>query len=394
MSEPKKIAAVITEYRVPAHADVIVGKFIKGFPTDDGMIEPQVDIVSMYLDQIPESDIGIAVSEKRGIPIYRSIKEALCLGGEELAVDGVISIGEHGTYAVNEKGQHMHPRRYFFEQICGVMARSGRSVPVFSDKHLSYNFHDAKWMYDRARALGVPFMAGSSVPLFWRDPWLEHEIGTEIEEALGLGLGGLDSYGFHGFEALQDMVERRKGGESGIAAVQCLEGDAVWKAGDEGVWSRELAEAAFEKIVDKVEGSMEEACEKPAVMLIEYRDGFKAALLQIPTVIREWGYAARVGGQIRATAMNAVWENPHPMFSYLSLNIQEMFLTGKPQYPVERTLLVSGALEAIIDSSHQAGARIETPHLEVAYQPPAERPIRPLEPRPLPGSRVAFESPV
>ena len=82
MSERKKIAAIITEYRVPAHADVIVGKFIKGFPTDDGLQEPRVDIVSMYLDQIPANDIGLAVSEKHGIPVYRSIPLALCRGGD------------------------------------------------------------------------------------------------------------------------------------------------------------------------------------------------------------------------------------------------------------------------------------------------------------------------
>ena len=136
MASRKKIAAVITEYRVPAHADVIVGKFIKGFPTDDGLIEPQVDIVSMYLDQIPDNDIGLQVSEEYDIPIYQSISAALCLGGSELAVDGVLSIGEHGSYAYNEKGQHMYPRRFFFEQICGVFSTSGHSVPVFSDKHL------------------------------------------------------------------------------------------------------------------------------------------------------------------------------------------------------------------------------------------------------------------
>ena len=71
MASRKKIAAVITEYRVPAHADVIVGKFIKGFPTDDGLIEPQVDIVSMYLDQIPDNDIGLQVSKEYDIPIYQ-----------------------------------------------------------------------------------------------------------------------------------------------------------------------------------------------------------------------------------------------------------------------------------------------------------------------------------
>ena len=184
MAARKKIAAVVTEYRVPAHADVIVGKFIKGFPADDGMHAPQVDIVSLYLDQIPDNDIGLKVAEKYQIPVYQSIPQALCLGGKELAVDGVLSIGEHGDYAFNEKGQHLYPRRHFFEQICGVIATSRRPVPVFTDKHLSYNWQDAKWIYDRAAELKIPLMAGSSIPLGWRDPWLEHPLDCPLEEAL------------------------------------------------------------------------------------------------------------------------------------------------------------------------------------------------------------------
>ena len=140
-----------------------------------------------------------------------SINQALTLGGDELAVDGVLLIGEHGDYPWNEKEQHMYPRKYFFEQICGVFASSGRSVPVFSDKHLSYNWHDAKWMCDRAREIEVPFMAGSSLPLAWRKPWLEYDLDTEIETAMSVAYGGLDSYGFHALETLQCMVERRGG---------------------------------------------------------------------------------------------------------------------------------------------------------------------------------------
>jgi hypothetical protein len=388
MAERKKIAAIITEYREPAHADVIVGKFIKGFPTDEGLLEPQVDIVSMYLDQLPENDIGLQVAEANDIPVYYSIAAALRLGGDELAVDGVLSIGEHGTYSYNEKGQHMYPRRFFFEQICGVMATSGRSVPVFSDKHLSYDWGDAKWMYDRAVQLDIPFMAGSSVSLFWRDPWLEHELETDIEEALVLSYGGIESYGYHGFEALQAMVERRRGGEKGIAAVQCLEGDAVWQAGDDGLWSRQLAAAAAEQIETEA-GSMEESCEEPAVFLIEYKDGFKAAVLQLPRYIHDWSYAAQVGGQVQATAMFAHGP-PYPHFSYLGLNVQEMFLTGEPQYPVERTLLVSGALDALMDSRHREHVRIETPHLDVQYKAAEKGPLRPTAPRPQGASTVPF----
>ncbi len=389
MASRKKIAAVITEYRVPAHADVIVGKFIKGFPTDDGLIEPQVDIVSMYLDQIPDNDIGLQVSKEYDIPIYQSISTALCLGGSELAVDGVLSIGEHGSYAYNEKGQHMYPRRFFFEQICGVFSTSGRSVPVFSDKHLSYNWRDSKWMYDRAQQLGVPFMAGSSIPLGWRDPWLEHELDAPIEDALVLSFGGIESYGYHGLEALQCMIERRSGGEAGLAAVQCLEGEVVWRAGADGLWSRELAEAAA-AAGETASGSMEESCDNPAAFLLEFRDGFKATLLQLNGYAKEWSYAARVDGQVLATGLRTHGP-PYPHFSYLGLNIEAMFLSGEPQYPVERTLLVSGALDALMDSRHRGHIRLDTPHLDVAYRSYETMPIRPTGPLPTGASTVPFD---
>ena len=389
MASRKKIAAVITEYRVPAHADVIVGKFIKGFPTDDGLIEPQVDIVSMYLDQIPDNDIGLQVSKEYDIPIYQSISAALCLGGTDLAVDGVLSIGEHGSYAYNEKGQHMYPRGFFFEQICGVFSTSGRSVPVFSDKHLSYNWRNSEWMYDRAQQLGVPFMAGSSIPLGWRDPWLEHELDAPIEDALVLSFGGIESYGYHGLEALQCMSERRSGGEAGLAAVQCLEGEAVWRAGADGLWSRELAEAAA-AAGETASGSMEESCDNPAAFLLEFRDGFKATLLQLNGYAKEWSYAARVDGQILATGLRTHGP-PYPHFSYLGLNIEAMFLSGEPQYPVERTLLVSGALDALMDSRHRGHIRLETPHLDVAYRSYETMPIRPTGPLPKGASTVPFD---
>ena len=239
--------------------------------------------------------LPIYLAREHGVEIHFSIPSALRLGGSDMAVDGVLIIGEHGDYAWNEKEQHLYPRRYFFEQICGVIATSGRTVPVFNDKHLSYNWDEAKWMYERAAALKIPLMAGSSVPLFWRDPWLEHELETPIDEAIILGRGSLEGYGFHSLEALQEMVERRRGAETGIAAVQYLEGDAVWKAGDQGLWSRELAKAAVEAgdTLKDVEGDMESNCPEPVAFLLEYNDGFKAVVLRLTSYVREWIYAAR-----------------------------------------------------------------------------------------------------
>jgi hypothetical protein len=395
MSERKKIAAVLSQWFKGSHADVIIPKFIFGFPTDEGLLPPRVDLVSVYMDQVPEADVGQEFLKQHGVDVYPSIQKALTLGGDTLAVDGVILIGEHGDYPWNEKEQQVFPRKYFMEQICGVFAQSGRSAPVFNDKHLSYNWHDALWMVERARELKAPFMAGSSLPVAWRSPWLEHELESPVEEAVAVGFSGLDIYGSHTLEVLQCMVERRRGGETGVAAVTCLEGDAAWQAGKDGLWSMELAQAACDAIDKKPKGTMCDHCANPAVFILEYRDGLRAAIAMLNGYIEDIAYAARVDGETVASEFYAQRHGPqtglpYAHFSYLSLNMEEMFVTGQPQYPVERTLLTSGMLEAALDSRYQGGKRLETPWLDVVYQPAATFRWRPRKPRPTGASVMSW----
>ena len=257
-----RVAAIATIYHPKSHADVIATKFMKGMSTDEGLMPPEVDLVSLYIDHVLENDIGVGLAQEYGVPIYPSIRRALHAGADRLNVDAVLLIGEHGDYPWNERSRHMYPRRYFFEQIAGVFAESGRSVPVFSDKHFAYDFRDAQWMWDRAEELAIPLMAGSSLPLSWRSPWLEHPKETSIEEALSIGYGGIEAYGYHALETLQCMVERRSGGEQGVVWVQCLEGDDVWRARDEGLWSGELAEAACAAIAKKPDGTDGGTCQR------------------------------------------------------------------------------------------------------------------------------------
>ena len=385
LSQPIKIAAIVTEYRRFSHADVIITKFLKGLPTDQGLIPARVQIASLYVDQFPDSDLSRHYAARYNIPMYGSIRQALTLGGDTLAVDGVLLIGEHGDYAWNEKEQHLYPRKYFMEQICGVFATSGRAVPVFNDKHLSYNWHDAKWMYDRAAKLGAPFMAGSSLPVGWRNPWLEHDRETPLQEALVVSYAGLDIYGFHALETLQCMIERRVGGESGVAAVTCLEGEAVWQAARDGLWPRDLAEAAVATMQEKPDLPFEALFGKPALFLLEHNDGFRSTVLMAPEqagLLQGFAYAARIDHAIHACEVYLP-EDPHAHFSYLSLNVEEMFVTGQPSWPVERTLLTTGTLEALLDSRYQGYVRLATPHLTIQYQSYTTVPWRPTGPRPV-----------
>ena len=382
MSDNPRVAAIITIYRPLAHADVCATKFMKGASTDDGFVPIEADLVSMYIDHVMEDDIGLQLAEEYGVTAYPSIRRALHAGSNQLDVDAVLLIGEHGDYPWNERGRQMYPRRYFFEQIAGVFAESGRSVPVFSDKHLAYDFRDARWMWERARELNIPLMAGSSLPLCWRHPFLEYEKGTRVEESLAIGYGGIEAYGYHALETLQCMIERRSGGENGVVAVQCLEGDEVWKARDQGRWSRELAEAACAPIENKPDGPMEEHVKEPAVFLMEHTDGLRTATLMLSGYVSDFAYAARAEGQVQGTQFYLQNEGPFAHFSYLCRNIQQFFTTGQAPYPPERTLLTTGIIDAAMNSRHEGHRRIYTPYLDIAYESYDQMPIRPTGPRP------------
>jgi hypothetical protein len=180
-----QLAAVITEHRKISHAQQILDRFLYGYGWHGTHHKPEMDVVTLYVDQHPKGDLsGERARDFPSMKIYPTIAEALTRGGGKLAVDGVVVVGEHGTYPKNEKGQTKYPRYEFFEQIVKVYKDSGRSVPMFNDKHLSWNWDWAKAMYDTSRQMGFPYMAGSSLPVTWRIPSVEMPLGSRIREAL------------------------------------------------------------------------------------------------------------------------------------------------------------------------------------------------------------------
>lgn len=379
----KKIAFIANIYRNSAHADVIGTKLFAGIPTDTGMVEPEVEIVSVWIDQIGANDTGVRIAKMNNATLYPTIAEALTLGGDKLAVDGVIYIGEHGEYPKNRFGMKMYPRMNYLEQIFRVFDASNRSVPLFSDKHLSYSWLDSKWIYDRARELNVPMMAGSSLPYCWRDPMLVHPIGAKIKEAVAIGYASLDAYGFHVLEILQCMVERRKGGETGIASVQGIDGPDVWKAIDSGKISKELVEAACSRVRNRVQGDMRQLVKDPRALLIRYNDGTKGAIVMLDELVNQgWAYAANENGKTVSSEFVLDHSMSYSHFSYLTLNIQKFLVTGKPQGPVERTLLTSGMIDMGIRSVLDNHKEIKTPFMDVKYSVEGIEPILPPNPRP------------
>ena len=390
-----RVAAIVTEYRPRSHADVLVTKLLEGYTLFWTPVRPRVEVVSLYTDQVPGNDISREIAGRHGVPIYPTIREALMLGGSELAVDGVILVGEHGDYPINEKGQKLYPRRRLFEETVAVFKESGRVVPVFSDKHLSYNWEDAKWVYDTAREMGIPFMAGSSMPIAFRCPPENVPLGAEVEEIVAVAHGPLESYGYHILEVAQSLAERRRGYETGVRSVQCLYDEGFWAAWESGlVWNKDLQDAALAAVphpamearefyesrrgttrqnVRVTDGS---ALAQPYLgaeraFLVEYLDGLRVTVLMLAGYAQQWGAAVKIGGQEEPLAMSFIQDrtDAHSNFSHLSYMVEEHILRGESPYPVERTLLASGLIDAAMTSHYEDGRRIETPHLAISYAP-------------------------
>ncbi|MGO8735880.1 MAG: hypothetical protein ACLQVM_24145 [Terriglobia bacterium] len=383
----KRIAFIATVYRYLSHAQHMGDRFLVGYPHNGAWHRPDMKVVSLYVDQKPEGDQSAERAQEFGFQVYPTIAEALRCGGDKLAVDAVLTIGEHGNYPQNEKGQILYPRYEFFKQVVEVFEKDGRSVPVYNDKNLSYSFEKAKWMVEASKRLKFPMLAGSSLPVTWRLPDLELPLDCEIESALMVGVGrGSDAMDYHALEAMQCMVERRKGGETGVKAVQMIEGEAVWKAGEEGRYPKELLIAALSRsdsplgltLVDGRtqdlvgSGELYKLVKNPAAYFIEYRDGLRATLLMLDGALRDYNFAARVRGM--GVVSNQFLLTPTPNVTYsacLMSKAEEMFETGRAPYPVERTLTVSGILEACLTSRIQDHQRLETPQIEVRYRAPS-----------------------
>lgn len=387
-----RIAAVFTEFRFRSHAYNILDCFFKPYLFRGDLVDPGVDVVSFYADQFPAGDMARAVSKRFKVPLYETIDKALRLGGKDLAVDGVLLIGEHGNYPFDKLGRHLYPRKQMFDEVLAVMRASDRFVPVFNDKHLSYRWDWAKEMYDASRAHEFPLMAGSSVPLAERVPSLELPARPEFNDAVSIHGGGLESYDFHGLEVLQSIVEKRTGGETGISRVELLSGPLYKAAVEEGRWSDALVNAAMdaEKRMDRKRGPHPDVPARPQVpgapepfespvptpagghaIVVTYKDGLQGTVLRVGSDSGRWNFACRLkdDGKPRATALfNGPWGN-RCLFRALSHAIQHLFVKKEEPYPVERTLLVTGALDAAMHSHARWGRPVETPHLEFAYKP-------------------------
>ena len=380
----KKMAVVTTTWWERSHAWHMATRFLVGYPKGGKWLHPEIDVVSAYVDQVKDNDLSHRRAKEFGFNIYPTVAEAVRNGKDKIDVDCVLLIGEHGDYEQNAYGQKLYPRYRLFNGITDVFRADGISVPVFNDKHLSWNFEWAQDMVTQSEQLGFPLLAGSSLPVTWRMPSIEMPFGAEVEEALIVAYGGTDIYDFHALETLQCMLERRKGGETGVHSIHAVRGVDVWRMLDKGSfakggWSGELFEACLSRSQTLAQSNnfshrypsrqqFPEFVTDPIAYRIIYRDGTRATMLLLNGLVTDFTFAAKL--RRRKTPLSTLFylpPNPNVVYSAALMdNAKQMFMTGKAPYNVKRTLLTSGMVQSALTSLH-LGQALQTPHLDVEY---------------------------
>ncbi|MEV0792558.1 hypothetical protein [Kribbella sp. NPDC050459] len=368
-----RVALIATTYHAVSHADVLGTRLIEGYEWRGSHVPSRVEVASLYVEQSGATsatghrpDIGAEIAQRNGIPVFATIAEAIGLGCPGVAVDGVVLIGEHGDYELNQYGQKLYPRRRFFDAAVAAMVSSGRFVPVFNDKHLAWNFVDASAMWETARRLGIPLLAGSTVPLTWRSPTgAQWPIGEPMRSAVAVGYGPAEAYDFHILEGLQTHAERRAGGETGVRSVRTLSGAGALHAVQNGTVDAGLLDTALGALgLDRRRRELAIAGIEH-VILIEYADGLRAAAVNCGQEVAN--FAAACAGPGGTMACQTVLEDePWGHFVFLARQVEALVLTGTAPYPVERTLLTTGVLDAAMRSLHAGGEEVVLP-LDISY---------------------------
>jgi hypothetical protein len=385
----KRVAAIITEYWEISHADVILTKIIEGFTMDGRKYISSIEIVTMYVDKFPENDMSRSISLKHNIPIYGSIREALLNGGNTFDLDGIIIIGEHGDYPINEYGQILYPRRRFFEECLNVMLEFDRIVPVYSDKAFAIEKDDIEWVYNQIKKHEIPFFSSSVLPYARQFPGvLAPPDGAPIYKVFTFEMWGgyqpvhpavdypayrvfehgVDFANYHRLEMIQSIVEKRAYGESGVKSVRAFEGEnAVKKTMGQTWYELYKSLGMFINLADV--DTFPYTLERPVFFEVEYVDGLMLGILCTYREIKEnaVAYQTHEGSVPYCTEyITTPSRKPYIYFGRLVLLIERFIHTSRPPFPVERSLITAGTSDAMMKAL-KLKKEIETPYLHVRY---------------------------
>lgn len=213
-----------------------------------------------------------------------------------------------------------------------------------------------------ARKQNVALCAGTYMATTWRLPPIDVPHDAQMSEALVVTVGESPLAELLAADGLFSLLERRRGGESGINRISTIRGQAVWNALKKGRPSQQLLEAALSRsdspLGDAVTdgrtqdlmrlGLVERLAREPVGYVLEHADGLTSTILKLNGVVRDINFAIglKTGQIISAQFYRPPAPNEHH-WSMLAEVIQRYFATGALPWPTERSERIARFLHEI-----------------------------------------------
>lgn len=369
-----KIAVLATIFRHYSHADVILSRWQNPKERDHewNWKGGTMKIASLFVDQKFENDMSVDYCQKHDIPMFSSIREALTLGTDKLAVDAVLIIAEHGSYRTTKWQQIEYPRAEFFHAAVDVMEESGRIIPVFNDKHIAWSPARVASVCERVRRLNIPYFATSTLPLSPKNPPLAPEFLDDPKLYVSVCNSSLDPHGYHSFEWAQSLIEQRKGGEAGPEKLTVYSGEKLWNFFDAHPDLKQHLSLAFDLLEpkeDEPKYTLEEfrkvhTCVPPQAMDILHRDGFRSIYVAFPGAANGWAFSVenKKGESHQRKCLLGGLAAYAAHFANLNNELEKFYRTQVPPTPLARAEFVAGLLaEAHVLLDHDRTERVFSP---------------------------------
>ncbi|MSU62507.1 MAG: hypothetical protein EXS31_08935 [Pedosphaera sp.] len=364
MKTLKKLAVLIEEFALQTPSQQLLDRFLIGYPRNGEFHRLDGCAVSVYLP-----------NDERNVELDRRVKDFGLHREQNLSA----ATSNADAVLLLPKGSGAMPDDLFLRE---TLENVPRGCCCFTYGAMSSSLAEARKTTALASARKCPFVGGTSLPVAWRLPQLEIPIGTALKEALIVVQGNSPAAELDGLEGLLPLLQRRRGGESGVRRVRLLNASEIWRAGKEGLWSERLLSAAISRSDtpqgDPVKdgrtqdlvglGLVPKLARAPRGWIIEHFDGLRSAILVLDGVVADFNFAlqARDGSVLSAQIYRPPAPSQHH-FSRLADGLEEFFRTGIPPWPIERNLLTAGLLEAFRKCHAQIEARLETPQLKISY---------------------------
>jgi hypothetical protein len=357
----KSITCIVEEFAPGTPAQQLLDRFLLGYPRDGEFHRLEHCVISAHLLETANANASLDARVKEHGLIFETNLERAITGADALAV-----IWRGGGADAQDA------------IIQRVLNQAAPGACCFVHGALGTNLAAARAHAALAASRGIRLLAGTPMGVSWRLPDLELPAGAAVKEALIVVQGASPGSELDGLEGILPILERRRGGESGVRAVRSVSGEGLWQSSRERGWSWDLLATALSRsdspqgdaVTDgRTEdlvglGLVPKLAREPRGWLIDHRDGLRSSILVLDGVVADCNIALQLSNGAMLSAQ--LYRPPKPAqheFSRLASIVEGFFKAGEPPWPVRRSILTAGLLEAFRTASARQDEVLETPLL-------------------------------